>query len=157
VWASVAQDPAEVIEDAFREAQRIDPEHRLDWVALVDGNRDQLRLIQQAARRHRVKVTILLDVVHVLEYLWKAAYCFCAEASREAESWVTDRLRLLLTGHDPSQVAAGSTMSASSAVGVIKKSETAMKSTFERARCTSLALARVRTGLELIKKSILTG
>jgi hypothetical protein len=107
VWASVAQDPAEVIEEAFREAERIDPEHRLDWVALVDGNRDQLRLIQQAARRHRVKVTILLDVVHVLEYLWKAAYCFCPEASREAEAWVTDRLRLLLTGHDPSQVAAG--------------------------------------------------
>jgi hypothetical protein len=107
VWASIAQDPAEVIEEAFREAERIDPEHRLSWVALVDGNRDQLRMIQQAARRHRVKVTILLDVVHVLEYLWKAAYCFCPEASRDAEAWVTDRLRLLLTGHDPSQVAAG--------------------------------------------------
>jgi hypothetical protein len=100
-------DPGEVIEEAFREAERIDPEHRLNWVALVDGNRDQLRLFQQAARRHRVKVAILLDVVHVLEYLWKAAYCFCAEASHEAEAWVTDRLRLLLTGHDASQVAAG--------------------------------------------------
>lgn len=107
VWASVDQAPAEVIEEAFREAERIDPEHRLSWVVLVDGNRDQLRLIQQAARRHRAKVTILLDVVHVLEYLWKAAYCFCAEASREAEAWVTDRLRMLLTGHDPSHVAAG--------------------------------------------------
>lgn len=107
VWASVVRDPADVIEEAFCEAERLDPEHRLDWVALVDGNRDQLRLIQQAARRHRVKVTILLDVVHVLEYLWKAAYCFCPEASREAEAWVTARLRLLLTGHDPSQVAAG--------------------------------------------------
>lgn len=107
VWASVTQDPAEVIEEAFCEAERIDPEHRLSWVALVDGNRDQLRLLQQTARRHRAKVTILLDVVHVLEYLWKAAYCFCPEASRDAEAWVTDRLRLLLTGHDPSQVAAG--------------------------------------------------
>jgi len=107
VWASVVQDPADVIEEAFREAERIDPEHHLSWVALVDGNRDQLRLIQQAARRHHVKVTILLDVVHVLEYLWKAAYCFCPEASREAEAWVTARLRLLLTGHDASQVAAG--------------------------------------------------
>ncbi|MBN1607034.1 MAG: ISKra4 family transposase [Polyangiaceae bacterium] len=107
VWASVVRDPADVIEEAFCEAERLDPKHRLSWVTLVDGNRDQLRLIQQAARRHRVKVTILLDVVHVLEYLWKAAYCFCPEASREAEAWVTDRLRLLLTGHDPSQVAAG--------------------------------------------------
>ena len=46
-------------------------------------------------------------MVHVLEYLWKAAYCFCPEASREAEAWVTDPLRLLLTGHDPCQVVAG--------------------------------------------------
>jgi hypothetical protein len=107
VWASVVRDPAEVIDEAFCEAERLDPGHRMRWVALVDGNRDQLRLIQQAARRHQVRVTILVDVVHVLEYLWKAAYCFCPEASREAEAWVTVRLRLLLTGHDPSQVAAG--------------------------------------------------
>jgi hypothetical protein len=107
VWASVVHEPAEVIEEAFREAERMDPEHLLPWVVLVDGNCDQLRLFEQAALRHGVNVTILLDVVHVLEYLWKAAYCFCAEASREAEAWVTDRLRMLLTGHDPSQVAAG--------------------------------------------------
>jgi hypothetical protein len=106
-WASVASDPAEVIEEAFREAERVDPEHRIRWVVLVDGNRDQIRLIRAVARRHAVKVTMLLDVVHVLEYLWKAAYCFHAEASREAEAWVTERLRLLLTGHDASQVGAG--------------------------------------------------
>ncbi len=107
VWASVAQDAAEVIEEAFREAERLDPEHRLRWVVLVDGNRDQIRLIREVARRHRAKVAIVLDVIHVLEYLWKAAYCFHAEASREAQAWVTERLRLLLTGHDASQVAAG--------------------------------------------------
>jgi hypothetical protein len=106
-WASVASDPAEVIEEAFREAERVDPEHRMRWVVLVDGNRDQIRLIREVARRHGVKVTMLLDVVHVLEYLWKAAYCFHAEASRDAEAWVTERLRLLLTGHDASQVGAG--------------------------------------------------
>ena len=107
VWASVVRDPAEIIDEAFCEAERLDPQHRMHRVALVDGNRDQLRLIQKAAQRHRVRVTILVDVVHVLEYLWKAAYCFCPEASRKAEAWVTARLRLLLTGHDPSQVAAG--------------------------------------------------
>ena len=106
-WASVAQDPVEVIEEAFREAERIDPEHQLHWVVPVDGNRDQIRLVRKVARRHGVQVTIVLDVMHVLEYLWKAAYCFHAEGSREAEAWVTERLRALLSGHDPSQVAAG--------------------------------------------------
>jgi hypothetical protein len=106
-WASVASNPSEVIDEAFREAERVDPAHCMRWVVLVDGNRDQIRLIREVARRHRVKVTMLLDVVHVLEYLWKAAYCFHAEASRDAEVWVTERLRLLLTGHDASQVGAG--------------------------------------------------
>ncbi len=27
-------------------------------------------------KRHRVTVTIVLDLIHVLEYLWKAAYVF---------------------------------------------------------------------------------
>ena len=43
----------------------------------------------------------------MIEYLWKAAYCFHPDASQEAEAWVTERLRALLTGHDSSQVAAG--------------------------------------------------
>ena len=40
----------------------------------------------------------ILDVFHVLERLWDAAYCFHAEGSREAEGFVTARLRLLLEG-----------------------------------------------------------
>jgi len=40
----------------------------------------------------------ILDIFHVLERLWDAAYCFHAEGSREAEGFVTARLRLLLEG-----------------------------------------------------------
>jgi hypothetical protein len=38
------------------------------------------------------------DIFHVLERLWDAAYCFHAEGSREAEAFVTARLRMLLAG-----------------------------------------------------------
>lgn len=48
-------------------------------------------------------------------------------------------------------------MSASAAVGVIKKSETAMKSTFSSARYTSAEFALVRIGFVLIKNNIFTG
>jgi len=68
---------------------------------------DQIRAVLEIAARYRVKATLILDVIHVLEYLWKAAYCFHPDASQEAEAWVTERLRALLSGHDPSQVAAG--------------------------------------------------
>ena len=40
----------------------------------------------------------ILDLFHVLERLWDAAYCFHAEGSREAEAFVTARLRMLLEG-----------------------------------------------------------
>jgi hypothetical protein len=32
----------------------------------------------------------LLDLYHVLEYLWKAAHCFHPEGSDEAKEFVTD-------------------------------------------------------------------
>ena len=40
----------------------------------------------------------ILDIFHVLERLWDAAYCFHAEGSREAEAFVAARLRMLLEG-----------------------------------------------------------
>ena len=33
-------------------------------------------------------MTILIDLVHVLEYLWGAAWCFFPEADPDAETWV---------------------------------------------------------------------
>jgi len=105
VWASVEHTPQQVIDDAFAEALRRDPERRRRWVVLVDGQRDQLRRIQRAARKVRVEITIELDIVHVLEYLWRAAYAFHPEGSNEAETWVECRLLALLDGRSGGAVA----------------------------------------------------
>jgi hypothetical protein len=105
VWASVEHSPQRVIEDAFEEALRRDPDRRRRWVVLVDGNEDQLRRIRQAARDFGVQITIVLDVVHVIEYLWRAAYAFHAEGSDAAEQWVDARLLALLQGRSGGQVA----------------------------------------------------
>ena len=98
VWASLATAPTEVIEEAFLDASSRDPRRQKRWVVLLDGNADQLARVHAAARRHRVAITIVLDLIHVLEYLWKAAYVFHAEGSREAELWVSERLLWLLCG-----------------------------------------------------------
>ena len=44
--------------------------------------------------------TCILDLFHVMERLWKAAWCFFDEASekREAQQWVEKSLRMLLEG-----------------------------------------------------------
>jgi len=107
VWASVVEDLTDVIDDAFYFARRLDPDLQHPWVVLVDGNPDQIRAVKRAAKKHGVSVVIIVDLMHVLEYLWKAAYCFHSEGTKESQEWVTERLSALLNGHDPSQIAAG--------------------------------------------------
>jgi hypothetical protein len=105
VWASLSHSAQQVIDDAFMEALRRDPNRERRWVVLVDGQRDQIRRVQQAARKAKVKVTLVLDIVHVLEYLWKAAYVFHPQGSVEAETWVRQRLLALLNGRSGGTVA----------------------------------------------------
>ena len=105
VWASIEQSPAEVIQDAFDEGARRDPEHKRRWVALVDGNEDQLAQIRKVAKDRGISLTIVLDIIHVLEYLWKAAYAFHDDGTKEAESWVEQRLLALLQGRSAAEIA----------------------------------------------------
>ncbi len=64
-------------------------------VCLMDGERG----LWEAQRQWLPPETVgILDLYHVLEHLWTAAYCFAGEGSRQAETFVTDRLRMLLEG-----------------------------------------------------------
>lgn len=105
VWASVEKSPSTVIRAMFDEAVRRDPEKKRRWVVLVDGDAKQLRAVRTAARRVGVKVTILVDVVHVIEYIWKAARALFGASNPDAEPWVSNRLLELLGGRTGGQVA----------------------------------------------------
>lgn len=106
VWASVQKPANEVIGEAFTEAKLRDPSGTKQWVGLVDGNKAQLQSFERQAEIHGVALTIILDIIHVLEYLWKAATVFCEEGTPEIEAWVSERLLRILNGQ-ASQVAAG--------------------------------------------------
>src|SRR5713226_1358577 len=106
VWASLAQPPAEVIDQAFEEAGRRDPQRTKQWVALVDGNPTQLGLLYAAAAAYGITLCIVLDLIHVLQYLWKAARALHPTGAADAETWVTARLEQLLRGRSQ-YVAAG--------------------------------------------------
>lgn len=106
VWASLEKSPAAVIEQGFQEALVRDPSRSKRWVAVVDGNTTQLRLLRKAAKRHGVELTIVLDLIHVAEYLWGAARAFYDEKAPEGEEWVKVRLQRILEG-DSSNVAGG--------------------------------------------------
>jgi len=124
VWASIESSSKKVTEDAFREGQSRDPQRRRHWAVLVDGDPHQLERVKACAKKFDVTVTIVVDFIHVLEYLWKAAYCFHPEGSQEAQDWVTERARRLLEGTS-SQVAAGMRRSATKR-GISKKERMAV-------------------------------
>jgi hypothetical protein len=105
VWASVEQTPRAVIREAFDEALRRDPQKTRRWVVLIDGNVTQLAAVKAEAKRVGVKITIIVDVIHVLEYVWKAARAIFGEASPKAESWVGDRFLALMNGQSGGEVA----------------------------------------------------
>jgi hypothetical protein len=96
--ASVVDDAAAVVSQIFDEANRRDPDHRRAWVALVDGNNHQINRITAEAKARTVPVTIIIDFIHVLEYLWKATWCFHTEGDPAAEAWVRRHAQNILAG-----------------------------------------------------------
>ena len=94
--ASVTDDIPAVIAAAFDEAERRDPQHKREWVVLVDGNNTQIEAVTAEAASRGITVTIVIDFIHVLEYLWKAAWSFFDKGEPAAEEWVADQARKIL-------------------------------------------------------------
>jgi hypothetical protein len=94
VWASLLKGKTAVIQEVAEEMHRRDPAAIKTRVALTDGERAlQIRVDQE------LKVTLILDLIHVLEKLWKAAYVFHPEGSLKAELWVLERTLQILFGN----------------------------------------------------------
>lgn len=106
VWASVEKESIDVTTDLFEEALRRDPARMKTWAYLVDGDPRQQRRIRATAKAKKIDLTIIVDIIHVIEYLWKAARVFYEKTSLDAETWVSEHLLAILRGK-AGQVAAG--------------------------------------------------
>jgi hypothetical protein len=104
--ASIAADTASVIAAAFAEADRRDPRREQTWIALTDGNKDQIRQIRAQAAARGIAITIICDLIHVTEYLWDAAWALFPPASPDAGPWVRARTAEILHGRAPAVAAA---------------------------------------------------
>jgi hypothetical protein len=104
--ASITDDIPAVITAGFAEAERRDPRHHRTWIALVDGNASQIEAITAEAARRHVTAHIVCDFIHVLEYLWRAAWSFFHPGDPDAEQWVAAQAVKTLEGK-AAAVAAG--------------------------------------------------
>jgi hypothetical protein len=95
---SVNDTAAEVVAAVFDQAEHRDPEHARTWVALVDGAPHQIDLINEQATARGIGVHIVIDIIHVLEYLWGAAHALHATGDKTIEAWVARAGRTILAG-----------------------------------------------------------
>jgi hypothetical protein len=113
--ASVTATTAQVVGAVFAEADRRDPAHERTWIALADGNKDQIAQIHAQAAARGITVTIICDLIHVTGHLQDAAWCFFPKASPDAGPWVRARIAALLDGGPPAAAAIAAALRAAAA------------------------------------------
>ena len=67
-------------------------------VAITDGELALQQRLDKSLAAVMATFVVILDFIHVLEKLWKVAYCFYAEESQEAKDWVRQQALRILRG-----------------------------------------------------------
>ena len=99
VAASLVVTYAEGVAAMFDEAQRRNPDGERRNVVLLDGDEKQLEYVEAEAQRRQMSITVVLDLIHVIHYLWTIALLLCGGARTEADAWVSHILVQVLTRH----------------------------------------------------------
>ena len=107
VAASVEKSLAEGVAEVFDEADRRDPDRVRPTVVLIDGNEYQADVVEQEAAKRGRKITVVLDLLHVLHYIWLAGMAVRRGDRHNADEWVRHYLYKLLTAGMPLDVIAG--------------------------------------------------
>src|SRR5512132_356525 len=95
--ASLVRTKQAVMELIKADAERRDPQHRKPLVVLLDGALGLWHLATQLFKPWK-RVTFVLDIMHVMSYLWSAANALFGEASQARQHWVQQKLTAILRG-----------------------------------------------------------
>lgn len=63
VWANLTKEPEAIIKEAFDQGLYRDSNKQKTLLALVDGNKTQLRLLKELSQQYKKDVTIILDLI----------------------------------------------------------------------------------------------
>jgi hypothetical protein len=97
VWANLSEDATHTINQAMSEVERRDPDKNTTLVGLVDGNEHQINCLEESAHASGRAICIIVDIIHVLEYLWTASRAFFSASDPQCQQFVTHYLTMLLT------------------------------------------------------------
>ena len=95
--ASLVRTKQAVMELIKADVKRRDPQHRQPLVILLDGALGLWRLAPQLFKPWK-RVTCVLDIMHVVGYLWAAANALFGDQSQAGKHWVQQKLTAILRG-----------------------------------------------------------
>ncbi len=94
--ASLKRSKQEVMAEIVQDACARDPEHKRPWVVLMDGALGLWALISKVLGA--IEYVGILDIIHVIEYLWLAGNTLYGENNAKTTTWVYGRLLAILQG-----------------------------------------------------------
>jgi hypothetical protein len=95
--ASVVKGTSEGVAEMFDEFDRRDPNRCRTAIVLIDGEEHQQTAVFDEQRERERSLILVLDIIHVLSYLWAAGFALCRKNAVETEAWVVRFLFKLLT------------------------------------------------------------
>jgi len=94
--ASLEHTKKEVMEEMVTDATNRDPGHKRPLVVVMDGALHLWDLVKKTLSG--VDFVGILDIIHVVEYLWKAGNALYGEQTSKGKQWVYDHLSSILQG-----------------------------------------------------------
>jgi hypothetical protein len=94
--ASLTRSREEVMTDIVTDAQRRNGDNKRPWIVVMDGALGLWSAI--ALVLPGVNWIGILDIIHVVEYLWKAGNVLYGEGKPETKKWVYNHLLAILQG-----------------------------------------------------------
>jgi hypothetical protein len=112
LWASVQKNVSANATEMFNEFDRRDPERVRKVGVLVDGDENQQTAILEERLKRGRSLTLILDIIHVIHYLWLAGYALCHRNSKKTDVWLATHLLMLLSSPAAGVIAAIETAAA---------------------------------------------
>lgn len=95
IWASLTAGKDVFIKDVVDEVYRRNGDSGKQIVVVTDGE----RALQQRINRYLKGITLILDLMHALEKVWKVAHVIHDEGSLAAQQFVQERTLKILNGN----------------------------------------------------------
>lgn len=94
--ASLEKSKDEVVEEIMEDAKGRNADNTRPWVVVMDGALGLWRLV--AKMFSGINYVGILDIIHVVEYLWIAGNALYGEQNPETQKWVYKKLLSILEG-----------------------------------------------------------